>query len=180
VTFGWYAAVSQALRSLRTYEKEVGGVIAATYQDIRYALRTLARLRALPGVRVASRATDSPLSGGVDRSGVTVEGYQAQEEEQMGIDATYISPDYFKTLDLPVVAGRDFTTQDIIGSPKVAIINEKMARYFFGNGNPIGKRMGLGGVSDMTIVDVVKDGRYINLREPMVRHFYAPIMQQPP
>jgi len=54
-----------------------------------------------------------------------------------------------------------------------------MARYFFGNGNAIGKRMGLSGVADMTIVGVVKDARYINLREPMLRHFYAPIMQQP-
>jgi putative ABC transport system permease protein len=139
----------------------------------------LARLRALPGVSVASLATDSPLSGGIDRNGVTVEGYQPQEEEKMDIDATYVSPDYFKTLDLPLVAGRDFTAQDVIASPKVAIINEKMARYFFGNGNAIGKRMGLSGVADMTIVGVVKDARYINLREPMLRHFYAPIMQQP-
>jgi predicted permease len=139
----------------------------------------LARTKALPGVSTASLATDSPLSGGIDRSGVTVEGYQAQEEEQMAVDSTYVSPDYFKTLDLPLVAGRDFTMQDLIGSPKVAIINEKMSRYFFGNGNPIGRRMGLSGVADMTIVGVVKDARYINLREPMLRHFYIPIMQQP-
>jgi putative ABC transport system permease protein len=139
----------------------------------------LARLRALPGVSVASVATDSPLSGGIDRNGVMVEGYQPQEDEKMDIDATYVSSDYFKTLDISLVAGRDFTAQDVIGSPKVAIINEKMSRYFFGNGNPIGKRMGLGGVPDMTIVGVVKDARYINLREPMLRHFYVPIMQQP-
>ena len=139
----------------------------------------LARIQALPGVTVASLANDSPLSGGIDRSRVIVEGYQAQEDEGMDIDATYISPDYFKTLDLPLVAGRDFTAEDVITSPKVAIINQKMSRYFFGNRDPIGKRMGLSGVTDMTIVGVVKDAKYINLREPMLRHFYTPIMQQP-
>jgi predicted permease len=139
----------------------------------------LARTRALPGVSIASLATDSPLSGGVDRNGVIVEGYQAQPDEKMDIDATYVSMDYFKTLGIPLVAGRDFTAQDIVGSPKVAIINERMSRYFFGNDNPIGKRMGLGGVPDITIVGLVKDAKYINLREPMLRHFYAPIMQQP-
>jgi len=139
----------------------------------------LARARTLPGVSIASLATDSPLSGGVDRNGVVVEGYQAQSDEKMDIDATYISADYFKTLGIPLAAGRDFTAQDVMGSPKVAIINERMSRYFFGDGNPIGKRMGLGGVPDMMIVGVVKDAKYISLREPMLRHFYAPIMQQP-
>jgi len=138
----------------------------------------LARTRALPGVTAASLATDTPLSGGWDRSGIVVEGYTPREDEKMSIDVTYISPDYFKTLDVPLSSGRDFNLQDTVGSPPVVIINEKMAQYFFPGQNPIGKRIGLEKVPDMTIVGVVKDARYVNLREPMRRHFYTPVMQQ--
>jgi predicted permease len=138
----------------------------------------LTRTRALPGVTAASLATDSPLSGGFDMNGIVVEGYQPREDEKMDIDVTYISPDYFKTLDIPLVSGRDFTAQDVIGSPRVAIINEKMAKYFFGETNPIGKRIGLEKTPDVIIVGVVRDAKYISLRQPMRRHFYTPLMQE--
>ena len=139
----------------------------------------LTRTRALPGIAAASVATDSPLSGGWDRNTVVVEGYNPGQDEQMNIDATWISPDYFKTLDVPVASGREFTAQDTIGSPQVVIINEMMARYFFGNTNPIGKRIGLDKIPDRTIVGVVKDAKYVSIREPLRRHFYVPIMQEP-
>jgi predicted permease len=139
----------------------------------------LTRTRALPGVAAASVATDSPLSGGWDRNTVVVEGYTPSENEKIDIDATYVSSDYFKTLDIPLTSGRDFTAQDTIGSPKVVIINEMMAHHFFGNSNPIGKRIGLDKIPDQTIVGVVKDAKYVDLRQPMRRHFYTPIMQEP-
>lgn len=139
----------------------------------------LIRTRGLPGVRAASLATDSPLSGGWDVLGFSVEGYTPREDEKMEGDATFVSADYFKTLDIPLIAGREFTGQDTVDSPKVIIINEKMAQYFFGNTSPIGKRMGVNSVPDSTIVGVVKDAKYISLRQPMRRHFYIPIMQQP-
>jgi putative ABC transport system permease protein len=139
----------------------------------------LSRTRALPGVSAASIASDSPLSGGWDRNTIVVEGYTPREDEKMDIDATSISPDYFRTLDLPFAGGRDFTAQDTIGSPRVVIINEMMAHHFFGDSNPIGRRIGLDKIPDQTIVGVVKDARYIDLRQPMRRHFYTPIMQEP-
>ena len=138
----------------------------------------LTRTRALPGVNAASLATDSPLSGGWDQNGIVVEGYTPREDEKMSVDVTYVSPDYFKTLDIPLSSGRDFNSQDTLGSPQVAIINEKMGQYFFPGQNPIGKRIGLEKIPDMTIVGVVKDAKYVSLREPMRRHFYTPIMQQ--
>ncbi len=139
----------------------------------------LTRTRALPGVTAASVASDSPLSGGWDRNGVVVEGYTPGPEEKMSVDMHYISPDYFRTLDIPFTGGRDFTRQDTIGSPQVVIINEMMARHFFGNTNPIGKRIGLDKIPDRTIVGVVKDAKYVDLRQPMRSHFYSPIMQEP-
>jgi predicted permease len=138
----------------------------------------LTRTRTLPGVKAASLATDSPLSGGWDQNGIVVEGYTPREDEKMSVDVTYVSPDYFKTLDIPLSSGRDFNSQDTLGSPQVAIINEKMGQYFFPGQNPIGKRIGLEKIPDMTIVGVVKDAKYVSLREPMRRHFYTPIMQQ--
>ena len=138
----------------------------------------LRRARVLPGVKAASLATDSPLSGGWDQNGIVVEGYTPREDEKMSVDVTYVSPDYFKTLDIPLSSGRDFNSQDTLGSPQVAIINEKMGQYFFPGQNPIGKRIGLEKIPDMTIVGVVKDAKYVSLREPMRRHFYTPIMQQ--
>ena len=138
----------------------------------------LARTRALPNVTAASLATDSPISGGIDQTGVVVEGYTPREGEDMGIDNTLISPDYFKVLQIPLMRGRDFTSQDVATSPKVTIISEKMARYFFGDNDPIGKRIGFEGVPDTTIVGVVKDAQYQNLRVDVRRHFYTPVMQE--
>src|ERR1044072_2869296 len=139
----------------------------------------LRRTRAIPGVSAASLASDSPISGGWDQTGVVVEGYTAREGENMDIDNTLIAPDYFKTLQIPFLRGRDFTDQDVTGSPRVAIISEKMARYFFGESDPIGKRIGMEGVPDTTIVGVVKDAQYVSLRTNVRRHFYLPVMQEP-
>lgn len=138
----------------------------------------LLRSRGLPGVTAASLASDSPISGGWDQNGLVVEGYTPREDENVVADATYISTDYFKALGIPLVAGRDFNDQDSYGSPKVTIINEKMARYFFGDSNPLGKRIGLEEQPDITIIGIVKDAQYVNLRSEIRRHFYTPIMQE--
>jgi predicted permease len=138
----------------------------------------LARTRALPGVKYASLASDSPLSGGWDVYGIVVEGYTPKQGERMGTDATIVSPDYFKTLSIPLVAGRDFNDTDRPGSPPVAIVSEKMAHYFFGAENPLGKKIGLEKVPDTTIVGVVRDAQYVNLRQDVRRHFYLPTTQE--
>ncbi|HET6850684.1 MAG TPA: ABC transporter permease [Pyrinomonadaceae bacterium] len=138
----------------------------------------LAKTRALPGVKAASLATDSPISGGWDRLGIVVEGYTPREGERMSTDATWVSSDYFKALEIPFVSGRDFDERDRIGAPKVVIVNEKMAKYFFGTTDVIGKRIGLDSVPDRTIIGVVKDAQYVNLRESVRRHFYIPTTQE--
>ena len=137
----------------------------------------LATTRALPGVKAASLASDSPISGGWDQTGIVVEGYTPRQGERMSCDVTYISSDYFKSLEIPVVMGRDFDQSDRVGAPMVVIINEKMAKHYFGTVNALGKRIGLDGTPDRTIVGVVKDATYINLRENMRRHFYVPTTQ---
>jgi predicted permease len=138
----------------------------------------LLRTRAVPGVKFASLGSDSPLSGGWDMNGIVVEGYTPREGERTASDVTYVSTDYFKTLAIPLAAGRDFSESDREGSPKVTIVNERLAQYFFGTTNVLGKKIGLGKIPDMTIVGVVKDAQYINLRENVRRHFYIPTTQE--
>ena len=160
------ASVNPALNG---YSKER---TAAFYDEL------MARTRALPGVRFASLASDSPISGGWDQNGIVVEGYTPREGERMTSDATYVSSDYFKTLEIPFLTGRDFDERDRLGTPRVVIVNEKMAKHYFGStSNALGKRIGLDDVPDMTIVGVVKDAQYINLRESLRRHFYVPVAQ---
>ena len=139
----------------------------------------LLELRALPGVQAASLSSDSPISGGWDQEGLVVEGYQPQAGERVNAQSSIISPDYFRSLGITLAAGRDFNDQDTAGAAKVAIINETMARKYFGSTNPIGRKIGTDDKTDTVIVGVVKDAQYLSLREPALRHFFEPIAQQP-
>jgi predicted permease len=139
----------------------------------------LAQIRAVPGVQGASLSTESPISGGWDSNGIVVEGYQPRQGENMNVNTADIANDDFKTLGIPLLAGRDFSDQDTLGAPKVAIINETMARYYFGNSNALGKKIGLEKIPDTEIVGIVRDAKYAQLRETQLRHFYLPMMQSP-
>jgi predicted permease len=142
----------------------------------------VARVRTLPGVRAASLTTSSVISGGWDQEGVKVEGYQPGPEENMSPNAAVISPGYFATMGIPFVSGRDFTEQDDASRQKVVVINETMAQYFFGNKNPLGKKIGTDDdpkvPPDREIIGVVKDAKYVHLSEAPRRHFYSPMAQE--
>jgi predicted permease len=160
--------------SLNGYSQER---IAQFYREV------LERVRALPGVGSASLAMSSALSGGWDCLGVVVEGYVPREGEDMTPNANSVTPGYFATLGMPLVAGRDFSETDVAGRPRVAIVNETMARYYFGERTPIGRRFTTddrpGAPIDIEIVGVVRDAKYVDLREKTPRHFYLPIWQEP-
>jgi predicted permease len=151
--------------------------IKSLYDDL------LSRVRTLPGVRAASLTTSSVISGGWDQEGVTVEGYEPGPDENMSPNAALISPGYFQTMGIPFAKGRDFTEQDTARRPKVVIINETMAHYFFGNKDPLGKKIGTDDdpkvPPDREIIGVVKDAKYVRLSEAPRRHFYAPMAQEP-
>ena len=79
-----------------------------------------------------------------------------------------VGPDYFRTMGLSLVAGREFTDRDVAGAPLVAVVNETFANNFFGRDNPIGRRFYFRPNSDpleVEIVGVVKDALYENMRE---------------
>jgi len=140
--------------------------------------RILEEVRALQAVRSAGLSTITPMEGGWDMLNVVVEGYAPRDGENMSPNWAAVSPGYFQSLGIQLLAGRDFTAGDTRGAPKVAIINETMARYFFKDANPLGRRIGLEKVPDTEIVGVVRDSKYVNLREEPRRHMYMRVAQQ--
>jgi predicted permease len=110
-----------------------------------------------------------------------VDGYKPKEGEDMNPSVDGVGPHYFSTMGIPLVAGREFKDTDTTASPKVAIINEAMAKYFFGDTSPIGRRFGQGGgnPTDIEIIGVVRDSRSQSIREKDGRFFYLPYRQDP-
>jgi predicted permease len=133
-----------------------------------YADRVLADVRALPGVTSASLAEVAALTNNNSRRTIEVLGYEAKEREDMNAWANKVAPDYFRTMKLPLVAGREFTERDVAGAPLVAIVNEAFVRRFFGTESPIGRRFGWSAIDNpaaIEIVGVVKDAFYSSVRQ---------------
>lgn len=135
------------------------------------------RLRALPGVNGAGTSVVALLDGDEWDSTITVEGYPAKQGESMNPHMNYLSTGFFSAVGIPVILGRDFTPNDT-GKPKVAIVNEKFAKRFFGNASAIGHRIGMGGnpgtKTDITIVGVVRDTKYEGVRDEVPFELYIP------
>jgi predicted permease len=135
----------------------------------RYAFRRelLDRVRAMPGAEAAASVSIVPLDDWWNEN-ILLDNNRAAEKRQSNFNR--VSADYFRTLNIPVLAGRDFGDGDTVSAPKVAIVNESFARKFLDGANPLGRtfRIDVGpGATDhiYQIVALVKDTKYINLRE---------------
>ncbi len=141
------------------------------------------RLQTAPGVQAVALALFAPFADNDARSNVSVEGHPFREDEDTDCNLDGVSPGYFRTLGLPLVAGREFTPADNHDAPKVAVVNEAFAKYFFGSVSPVGRRMAMGGGNDvklnMEIVGVVHDSQWSNLRDKPLRFYYVPYDQVP-
>ena len=156
----------------------------------------LARLETLPGARSATFSSGGLLSGDLMAFGVTVPGYTPGPDENLSCNALAVGPRFFETMKMPLLAGRDFGPQDerpassgnnpgakgfepsqlVVDAPPLpAVINQAMARYFFGQQNPVGKRFITlrGAGQPFEIIGVVKDAKYMNLREQPPRAYYT-------
>jgi predicted permease len=138
------------------------------------------QLSQLPDVRAATASVIQLMTDTNWSSTVTVEGYQPKEGEDMNPDVNAVGPGYFATLGQPLVMGRDITVKDAAGAPRVAVINETMAKYFFGTSNPLGHKIGWGRDKGqpIEIVGVVKDSKTATLRQTMKRFVYTSYMQE--
>ncbi len=122
-----------------------------------------------PGVDSVSEAVIPAFTDNNSSGNITVDGYQAGEDEEMNAGQNWIGPRYFSTMGIPLLEGRQFGPSDSASSPKVAIINEAMAHRYFANRNPIGARFTFGAGDkvrpDIEIVGVVKDSKHATVRD---------------
>jgi predicted permease len=137
-------------------------------------------LEAEPGVRSVSMATEALMTNSNSSSTVAVKGYEAKEGENMNPNFNGVGPDFFSTLGIPLVAGRELASADQMDAPRVAVVNLSFARYFFGEQDPLGRTFALGREGDqpITIVGVARDGKAGTLREAPLRFVYLPYAQQ--
>ena len=142
------------------------------------------RLAAIPGVRSASFADITPVSGSYSNQIVHVEGYVPKSRKDLVVWTNSISAGFFATMETPFIAGRDFNEHDTLHAPLVAVINESMASKFFGSPlNAVGKtfRNGWNEISGpIQIIGVVKDTKYRSLRAEGEAIAYYPLSQLPP
>jgi predicted permease len=146
--------------SLNGYTKERGNALFRDLQE---------RLARLPGVVAAGAASPGPLTHSNRGSNITVEGYRAREDEDMDVSRHAVGPGYFRALGTPVVRGREVTERDLTSPDKVVVVNEAFVRRFFGDRDPLGRRMMFGASDrqqpDREIVGVVHDFKHNSLRE---------------
>jgi predicted permease len=138
------------------------------------------RVEALPGVRRAGLSSVSPITGSWDVNDITVAGYQAKDGEETDASFASVSPGYLEAMGIAVVHGRSLTWRDVEGAPLVAVVNETMAREYFG-GSALGRRFSFSDdKATIEIVGVVRDGKYTNLREEKAPRFaYVSFRQFP-
>ena len=136
------------------------------------------RLQRRPGIEAATWAISMPLVG--DREalmfGLTLPGTDTLRRVSLAVNA--VGPDFFRTLGVPLLRGRDFDARDRHGAPLVAIVNETMAGRYWPDGNALGARMLLGR-DEVTIIGVARDARYASLDEVPAPHVYFSTTQQP-
>jgi predicted permease len=147
-----------------------------------YYRRLDAALHATPGIRSYAFAVVPVLADNEWDNWLTIEGYTAKPDERPDAHMQFCSPGYFRTLEIPLVMGRDFDQRDVAGAAKVAIVNRKFVKRFFGNAYPIGRHVGMGidpGTKmDIEIVGVVGDTKYESMREDAPEELYQPILQR--
>jgi len=137
----------------------------------------LDRVRTLPGVESAALTRVIPFSYNVFSSApIEVDGYQPPPNEQPTVEYIEVTEDYFTTLGIPIVSGREFMRTDDENVPPVAIINETMAAKYWPGKNPVGQRLK---AKDrwMQIVGIAKNSNYRSKTETPVPFFYVPLRQ---
>jgi len=138
------------------------------------------RVKALPEVQSTALVSTLPLSGNETDTDFLVEGRPQPPPNQEPVAwFNSVSPDYFRTMELRVIKGRAFTDLDNEKSPLVAIISETMARRYFPNEEPLGKRIGRGPDRWREIVGVVKDVKHFGLDADTPPTMYFPMRQVP-
>ena len=158
--------------------------LAAGYSKSRvtsFANELAVQLSSLPGVRAVTSSKNGLFSGSESGNSIKVEGYTSKNDSDLQAAFDQVAPNYFSVVGIPLLLGRDIGLQDTETSARVAVINETMARFYFGQANPIGRKFIIqdpeskGG--PVEIVGVARDARDHKLKGNVQRRFYIPIAQ---
>jgi len=136
------------------------------------------QLRAVPGVRAVTISHNGLFSHSESGDPISIDGYTPKAGQDMDARFDQVGPNYFSTVGIPVLMGREFGAQDEGSGQRVGVINQTMARYYFGNENPIGRRIWdtfPTNREDFVVVGVVADAKYNSVREKTPSRFYVPI-----
>jgi putative ABC transport system permease protein len=145
---------------------------AKAFQD-----RLIDRVQSLPGVESAAFARVTPLGYGTYSSTpIAVDGYVPPPDEQPSVDYNQVGPDYFATMGIPLVSGREFTRADDENARPVAVVNETMVNRYWRGRNPIGRRLQVNG-KWVEVVGVAANSKYESMRENPKPFFYVPLRQ---
>jgi predicted permease len=138
-------------------------------------------LTSLPGVTASSLAFVPVLEDNEWDSWVTLDTYKPKSGELPDPHMNYVAPGYFKTLEIPMLTGRDFRATDTLTAPKVGIVNETFAKKYFGGPQAMGHHFGMGidpgTKTDITIIGVTRDTKYENMREEIPAEVFLPYQQ---
>jgi predicted permease len=138
------------------------------------------RLNALPGVRRATLASYSPLSGSTSQSSATIEGYMPKPGEHVATENIFVGPEYPDALGIPLVQGRAIGVQDGRGTPPVAMVNEAFARRYFPHASPLGHRLDFGRPerSDtFEIIGVLTDAAFHDVKDEVQPIAFLALLQ---
>ena len=143
----------------------------------------LEQARRTPGVESATLARFIPLSSGSDQRNILIQRAGAPDDRRPRVYYNVVGRDYFRTMRIPVLRGRDFAPNDRMGSPSVVVINQAMAEQFWPEENPIGRNFQMGpsdGASPplFEIVGIVRDIKYRSTTEPPRPYMYLPFAQE--
>jgi putative ABC transport system permease protein len=147
---------------------------------IQYADEALARLRALPGVEAAAAVQTVPLAGIYNDAGLRLADEPeppADQRKVAGLDS--VSPGYFEAMGIPLLRGRGFDDRDGRDDRLVAVISETMARRFWGERDPLGRRFVVGGDREVEVIGIAGDVRHLGVAAPARPHFYVPFAARP-
>jgi predicted permease len=161
---------------LQLYTGESGGPYDPVFQRILY------RLSKIPGVIATSLSSEALFSGNTWTEAVTAPGFAPRRGQDREAVMLVISPGFFRTMGTTIIRGRDFEGRDGENSPRVAIVNEAMARYYLGGTDVLGRTFQIEHrdfPAPLMVVGVAQDAKYKNLRDADPRMIYLPYQQNP-
>jgi predicted permease len=138
------------------------------------------RIQTIPGVRSASMSQHTLISGSSWIADISVPDFTPKPGQKKYVYCNGVEANFFKTMEIPILSGRSIEDQDNEKSPRVAVINEAMARIYFPNENPIGKNFKFGKSdkgSPVEIIGISRDAKYTSLRAEAPPTIYVPYLQ---